>query len=197
MSFVVWCKHKLILLSLGALSSRHEGVEVLSFDTTGGDWTGFERILSGIRDKTNPARLYAESLRGKRILYVTRLFDASPTAADDAAGNVAEVHKVGSQAQALKKRKSSEISSSIVGSDNEGECKGIQRSQSWWFRESAWNDGRRLAEFLAAASEHLPKVRVWMRTLFIVHVRVGRRSREACVTYSCNLHSQLCRACCL
>eukprot|EP00750_Incisomonas_marina_P032855 INCI9384.2.p1 GENE.INCI9384.2~~INCI9384.2.p1 ORF type:complete len:595 (-),score=101.48 INCI9384.2:264-2048(-) len=140
-----------------AFYRRHEGVEVLSFDTTGGDWTGFERILSGIRDKTNPARLYAESLRGKRILYVTRLFDASPTAADDAAGNVAEVHKVGSQAQALKKRKSSEISSSIVGSDNEGECKGIQRSQSWWFRESAWNDGRRLAEFLAAASEHLPK----------------------------------------
>lgn len=51
--------------------SRNEGIEFLSYDTKGGaDYSGFDRILKAIHDRTNPAMRYRALLAGKRLLWV-------------------------------------------------------------------------------------------------------------------------------
>jgi transcriptional regulator with XRE-family HTH domain len=50
---------------------RHEGIEILSYDTDGGrDFSGFDAYLRAIHDATNPLRRFANYLEHKRILWV-------------------------------------------------------------------------------------------------------------------------------
>lgn len=49
----------------------HEGLGVLGFDTMdGADWSGFEAILRGLHDATNPRALLGRAIAGATILWV-------------------------------------------------------------------------------------------------------------------------------
>jgi transcriptional regulator with XRE-family HTH domain len=50
---------------------RHEGIEILSYDSDGGrDFSGFDAYLGAIHDATNPLLRFARYLERKRILWV-------------------------------------------------------------------------------------------------------------------------------
>ena len=50
---------------------QHEGIEILSYDTQGGqDFSGFDAYLQTIHDATNPLLRFARYLEHKRILWV-------------------------------------------------------------------------------------------------------------------------------
>jgi pimeloyl-ACP methyl ester carboxylesterase len=58
--------------------SKHEGIEFLSYDTNGGaDYSGFDRILEAIHNRTNPAMRYRALLQGKRLLWVDPRYEAN------------------------------------------------------------------------------------------------------------------------
>ncbi len=49
----------------------HEGLQVLGFDTAGGtDWSGFESILRGVHDRTNPRAILGRVLDGRTVVWV-------------------------------------------------------------------------------------------------------------------------------
>lgn len=133
---------------------RHEGVEVLTFSTAGGDWSGFDKIMNGIRDQTNPARLYAESIRDKRILYVTRSPHVPPKVCCviSHGSSIVVIALIVLVMQESKPKATNGKPGVILPTP-------LKRSASWWIEQSAWNDGKRLAKFLSAASQHIPEVR--------------------------------------
>jgi len=87
---------------------RHEGVQVLTYDTGGGvDFSGFDGWLRAVHDATAPPHLLGRRLSGKRLLWL----DAQPRnndygmaflrrAADSAAGGV-EIQRAHTWQEAL------------------------------------------------------------------------------------------------
>lgn len=52
-------------------SLEHEGIHVLPVDTAGGsDFSGFDEYLDAIHDRTNPRRILARLIRGRRVRWV-------------------------------------------------------------------------------------------------------------------------------
>ncbi len=50
---------------------RHEGIEILTYDTSGGtDFSGFDKLLKQLHDQTNPLFHFGALLHGRRLLWV-------------------------------------------------------------------------------------------------------------------------------
>ncbi len=57
---------------------KHEGIEILTYDTRGGtDYSGFDRLLEAINERTNPVMRYRSLLAGKRLLWVDPRWEMS------------------------------------------------------------------------------------------------------------------------
>jgi CheY-like chemotaxis protein len=51
--------------------AQHEGLGVIGYDTAGGtDWSGFELVLRGLHDATNPRALLGRAISGRRLVWV-------------------------------------------------------------------------------------------------------------------------------
>jgi hypothetical protein len=51
--------------------AQHEGLGVIGYDTAGGsDWSGFEEILRGLHDATNPRALLGRAIAGRHLVWV-------------------------------------------------------------------------------------------------------------------------------
>jgi hypothetical protein len=53
---------------------RHEGIEILTYDASDGDYSGFDRWLEALHLATNPTRRLGQLLSGRHILWI----DAEP-----------------------------------------------------------------------------------------------------------------------
>jgi hypothetical protein len=99
---------------------RHEGIEILTYDTNGGrDFSGFREILDEIHRETNPVLRFGRLLEGKRILWIDRnpenntpatkglLIDAARVAGNPGA-EVVEVRTVDEGVEMLRQAQANE-----------------------------------------------------------------------------------------
>ena len=71
-------------------SRKHEGIEILSYDTQGGkDFSGFDDYLGATYEATNPPVRFGRLLEKRRILWV----DPHP---ENKSGRIANISSVGS-----------------------------------------------------------------------------------------------------